>query len=37
MNIHEAKQQIKNTVTAYLTKDELGRYRIRRTSSARCS
>lgn len=28
MNIHEAKQQIKNTVTAYLTKDELGRYRI---------
>ena len=28
MNIHEAKEQIKNAVTAYLTKDELGRYVI---------
>lgn len=28
MNIKEAKEQIKNAVTAYLTKDELGRYVI---------
>ncbi len=28
MNIKEAKGQIKNTITAYLTKDELGRYCI---------
>ncbi|MFQ9075209.1 MAG: AAA family ATPase [Lachnospiraceae bacterium] len=28
MNIHEAKEQIKNAVTAYLTKDDLGRYVI---------
>lgn len=28
MNIKDAKEQIKNTITAYLTKDELGRYRI---------
>lgn len=28
MNIKEAKEQIKNAVTAYLTKDELGRYII---------
>ena len=28
MNIKEAKEQIKNTITAYLTKDELGRYCI---------
>lgn len=28
MNIKEAKQQIKNTITAYLTKDENGRYLI---------
>ena len=28
MNIKNAKQQIKNTVTAYLAKDDLGSYRI---------
>ncbi len=28
MNIKDAKEQIKNAVTAYLTKDELGRYII---------
>lgn len=28
MNISEAKQQIKNAVTAYLTRDEFGNYRI---------
>ena len=28
MNIKDAKEQIKNAVTAYLTKDELGRYVI---------
>ncbi len=28
MNIKDAKEQIKNTITAYLTKDELGRYCI---------
>ena len=28
MNIHEAKQEIKNTVQAYLRKDEDGSYRI---------
>jgi len=28
MNIKEAKEQIKNAVTAYMTKDELGRYII---------
>ncbi len=28
MNIKEAKEQIKNAVTAYLTKDDLGRYII---------
>lgn len=28
MNIKEAKEQIKNTVKSYLTKDELGRYII---------
>lgn len=28
MNIREAKEQIKNAVTAYLTKDDLGRYMI---------
>lgn len=28
MNIADAKQQVKNTVTAYLTKDDAGMYRI---------
>ncbi|MCR5666920.1 MAG: AAA family ATPase [Eubacterium sp.] len=28
MNIQEAKQQIKNAITAYFTKDEFGQYRI---------
>ena len=28
MNIREAKQQIKNAVRAYLTKDEFGNYKI---------
>ena len=28
MNIKEAKEQIKNAMTAYLTKDELGNYII---------
>lgn len=28
MNIKDAKEQIKNTIITYLTKDELGRYRI---------
>ena len=28
MNIKEAKQDIKNTVRAYLDKDEFGQYRI---------
>ena len=28
MNIKQAKQQIKNAMTAYFTKDELGRYVI---------
>ena len=28
MNISEAKQQIKNAVRAYLTRDEFGGYRI---------
>ena len=28
MNIKEAKEQIKNAMTAYFTKDEYGNYRI---------
>ena len=28
MNIKQAKQQIRNTLRAYLERDELGRYRI---------
>ena len=29
MNIQEAKEQIKNAMTAYFTKDEFGRYAVR--------
>lgn len=29
MNIQEAKEQIKNAMTAYFTKDEFGRYVVR--------
>ena len=28
MNIKEAKQEVKNTITAYLKKDDMGSYEI---------
>ena len=36
MNIKQAKEEIQNTLRAYLAKDELGNYRIPAVASALC-
>ena len=35
MNIKQAKEEIKHTVQAYLSKDAFGEYKIRRSDSVR--
>ena len=36
MNIKQAKQEITNTLKAYLAKDQLGNYLIPQCASGRC-